>query len=187
MDLKYGSPARHPFVTNVGLITSNGPHGHNIMAAEWAYQVSYDPALFAISIGPKKATHENIEQSGFFGVSIATEDLNALTSIAGGSSGRTVNKIEALKDMGFTFSQGKHVDVLLVDDAALMVECKLVNTVPSGDHTLFIGEVLSITHDETAKPLVYHDGKYWSVGEPLPKPSDEERKNMEAFVKKHTK
>ena len=187
MDLKYGNPARHPFVTNVGLITSNGPHGHNVMAAEWTYQISYDPGLIAISVGPSKATHDNIEETKYFGVNIATEDQNAVASIAGGMTGKKVDKISALKDMGFTFSQGEHFDLLLVDDSALMMECKMIEQVTRGDHTVFIGEVVSIKHDETKKPLLYHDGKYWGVGRELPKPADEERKNMEAFVKKHTK
>ena len=186
MDLKYGSPARKPFVTNVGLITSDGPHGPNIMAAEWTYQMSYDPGLIAVSIGPQKATAENIDESKMFGVCIATEQQNAVSSIAGGSSGKKVNKIEALKDMGFTFSKGKELDLLMIDDAALHVECKLVDAVTRGDHTIFIGEAVHIEHFEGRQPLLYHDGQYFGLGDPLPKPSDEERSNMKAFVEKHT-
>ena len=187
MDLKYGSPAREPFVTNVGLITSNGKHGHDVMAAEWTFQISYDPGLIAVSIGPGKATFENITETKYFGVSIAAEDQTAISSIAGGSSGKKVNKVEALKDMGFTFHTGKHFDVLLVDEAALIVECKLVDQVVRGDHTMFIGEVVSVLHDKDKKPLIYHEGKYWSVGEELPKPTNEERGNMKAFVEKHAR
>ena len=187
MDLKYGSPARDACVTNVGLITSNGPHGHNVMAAEWTYQISYDPGLIAISIGPGKATHENIEASKAFGVSIATEEQNAVSSIAGGNSGKNVDKVAALKDMGCTFSNGEHFDLLLVDEAALTMECTLIDQVTRGDHTVFIGEAVSLKHDPEKKPLLYHLGKYYGVGNPLPKPADEERNNMEAFVQKHTK
>lgn len=187
MDLKYGSPARKPFVTNVGLITSNGVHGNNIMAAEWTFQISYDPGLIAVSIGPSKATHENIEQTQYFGVSIASVEQTAVSSIAGGSSGKKVDKISALRDMGFTFSTGKHCDVLLVDESALMMECSLVDQVVRGDHTIFIGEISSILHDNDKQPLLYHEGKYFSIGEELPKPTDEERGNMKKFVEKHSK
>lgn len=187
MDLKYGTPAREPFVTNIGLITSNGTHGHNIMAAEWTFQVSYDPALMSVAIGSEKATHENIEETGCFGVCIASEEQSALSSIAGGSSGKKVDKVSALRDMGFTFSQGKHFDLLLVDESALILECKLVEKVVRGDHTVFTGEVVSLLHDSDKQPLVYHGGKYCSIGEQLPKPTDEERANMKAFVEKHAK
>ncbi len=50
MDLPYGDIKTWKFATNVGLITSNGPVGHNIMAAEWTHMVSYSPGLIAVSI-----------------------------------------------------------------------------------------------------------------------------------------
>jgi flavin reductase (DIM6/NTAB) family NADH-FMN oxidoreductase RutF len=89
--------------------------------------------------------------------------------------------------MGFTFSKGENFDLLLVDDSALMMECKVVEQATRGDHTVFIGEVVYEKHDASLKPLLYHSGKYWGVGRELPHPAKEERKNMEAFVEKHTK
>ena len=60
MDLPWGDERTKQFVTNVGLITSNGPYGDNVMAAEWAHHVSYEPGLIAVCINPKDATHKNI-------------------------------------------------------------------------------------------------------------------------------
>jgi hypothetical protein len=31
------------FITNVGLITSNGPFGADVMGCEWTHHVSYNP------------------------------------------------------------------------------------------------------------------------------------------------
>lgn len=187
MDLTFKSPARHAFATNVGLVTSNGPHGHNIMAAEWTYQISYDPPLMEVIIGEGKATYENIESSKEFGICIASIHQNAVTSIAGGSSGKNVNKIGALEDMGFTFSKSEKIDTLLIDESALHLECTLKDTVKRGDHTICIGKAVRIEYFEKNPPLIYHKGSYWNVGQPLTKPSDEERHAMKAFVEKHTK
>ena len=55
MDIKYGGPEARRFITNVGLITSNGPLGHNIMACEWTHQVSYSPGLITVCIGHDNA------------------------------------------------------------------------------------------------------------------------------------
>ena len=54
MDLPWGDDCSKKFVTNVGLITSDGPHGPNIMACEWTHHVSYSPGLIAVCIGPEK-------------------------------------------------------------------------------------------------------------------------------------
>ena len=47
MDLSWNDRKTRQFVTNVGLITSEGPLGPNIMAAEWIHHISYSPSLVA--------------------------------------------------------------------------------------------------------------------------------------------
>lgn len=187
MDIKYGSPARSAFVTNVGLITSSGPHGHNIMSAEWTFQLSYDPGLLGVSIGPKKATHDNIVAAKYFGVSIAAEDQNVLASIAGNSTGKEVDKIGLLKELGFSFKKSEHFDLWMPEGSALSAECELVDQLTCGDHVLFVGKAMTIVHNAARKPLAYHEGKYWHVGAELQKPSPEERKHMDALKEKFRK
>ena len=96
MNIEWGDE-RLQVVTGVGLITSNGKHGNNIMAAEWTHHVSYDPGLIAVHIGNHKATAQNISETKEFGVSIASEKQNVISSIAGGQSGKDYDKIAALK------------------------------------------------------------------------------------------
>lgn len=187
MDITYGSPAREAFVTNVGLITSNGPHGHNIMAAEWTDQISYDPGLMSISIGPKKATHDNISTTKVFGVTIAAENQNVFSSIAGAHTGKTVDKIGLLKELGFSFHKAEHIDVWMPDEGMLHAECEVVDQKVQGDHVVFIGKVLSVAADPAKHPLVYNRGQYWKVGEPIQKPSHEEREAMQKIAEKYQK
>jgi flavin reductase (DIM6/NTAB) family NADH-FMN oxidoreductase RutF len=54
MKLPLNDPRFKKFATSIGLINSNGPHGHTIMACEWTHHLSYDPGLVAVSIGPTK-------------------------------------------------------------------------------------------------------------------------------------
>ena len=60
MKLPWNDPKSDKFATTIGLITSDGPLGPNIMACEWTHHLSYDPGLIAISLGFTKATVENI-------------------------------------------------------------------------------------------------------------------------------
>ena len=125
MDLPWGDERTKKFVTNVGLITSNGPYGYDIMAAEWTHHVSYSPGLIAACINRKDATNANIAKSKEFGVSLCASNQNVLSSIAGGSSGKNVNKIEALKELGFKFFKAKKINVLMAEGAAMNAECRL--------------------------------------------------------------
>ncbi len=132
MDLPWGSVESKSFVTPVGLITSKGDKGDNIMAAESTHHLSYSPGIISVSIGNNKTTANNISATKFFGVSLASENQQTLVSFAGGHSGDKIDKIAALKEIGFGFTRGKETGVYLVDGAVLQAECKLVNHIVTG-------------------------------------------------------
>ncbi len=74
----------------------------------------------------------------------------------------------------------------MVKGAALNAECKLFQEITLGDHIMFIGEVIDATQNSEKKPLVYHDGKYWSL-ESIIKPKPEEREKLRKVMEKHRK
>ena len=74
MKLEYGDPRTAAMVTNVGLISSNGSYGYNIMACEWTHQISNDPGLFCLAIRNFKATYHNILETKVFGINIAASN-----------------------------------------------------------------------------------------------------------------
>ena len=184
MDITWGSEQAKKFVTNVGLITSNGSHGDNIMSAEWTHHISYQPGLILISLKSSEATYDNIIKSKEFGVNLSAQDQNIMASVAGGSSGKNINKIEALKELGFKFFKAKKIKALMVEGAALNVECKLVNKMEVGDHVAFIGEAVEI-HMPDKKPLAYHGLKYWKLDETIPKPPQDELERIQSVIEKH--
>lgn len=194
INIPWGSEHAIAFVTNVGLITSKGQHGDNVMASEWTHHVSYEPGLIAVSLGKlnmggnPKATFENIKATGVFGVSLAASEQNALANIAGNNTGREIDKIAALKELGFSFVKAREIDVLLVEGALAQFECRVINTVDAGDHVLVIGEVLykhPLAKDK--QPLVYHGLKFWKLGEALQKPAADVIQKIDATVEKHRK
>ena len=186
-DLPWGDERTKQFVTNVGLITSTGPNGENIMACEWAHHVSYQPGLIAVCIKPEDATAENISKTKEFGVNICSSNMNVASSVSGGSSGRSSNKIAVLTELGFKFYNGKKIKALMVEGATLNIECKLIKEITLGDHIMFVGEVLETKHDINKEPLVYHNLKYYKLGEIIQKPDDKELEKVKELVLKHTK
>ncbi|MFN2458590.1 MAG: flavin reductase family protein [Chitinophagaceae bacterium] len=182
-------PASKPvrkFITNVGLITSNGPYGKNIMAAEWTYKISSQPYLIMICIDYEDATYANIKASGEFGVNIAAIDQNVVASISGNHSGKEVDKIKVLEELGVEFYKADTIGSLMVKNAAMNAECKLKQTIEIGDHCLLIGEVQNISANEK-EPLAYYNGKFWGLGSQIHKPGEETLKKIEELVEKFTK
>lgn len=187
MDMPWGDEKTVQFITNVGLITSNGPNGHNVMSAEWTHHISYSPGLVAVCVGHGKATLENIRETKEFGVNICATDQNVMSSIAGGSSGKNVDKVKALKELGFKFYNAKKIKTLMVEGAVLNLECKLFNEVELGDHVMMVGEVVDASLNKNKEPLAYHKVKYWKLGDNIPKPSQAELEKIQGVVEKHRK
>ena len=186
MDLPWGDEKTIKFVTNVGLITSNGPKGHNIQAAEWTHHISYSPGLIALCLGRDRTTRENILATKEFGVSLAAADQSIMANVAGGSHGKDVNKIKALEELGFKFYKAKKIKTLMVDGAALNAECKVVEVIELGDHTMFVGEVQEANASQK-EPLVYHGMKYWKLGEAMAMPAAAEMEKIKNTVEKFRK
>lgn len=186
MDLAWGSEESKKFVTNVGLITSNGIYGDNIMACEWTHHISYHPGLIVVCINHNDATNENIKKTKEFGVNLCAHDQNIISNISGSNTGKKVDKINALKELGYEFYKANKINCLMVRGAILNAECKIINILEIGDHTIFVGEVVnsSISNKE---PLVYHGNKYWKLGSNIEKPNEKELDKINKAIEKYRK
>ena len=185
--MPWGDEKTTQFITNVGLITTSGPNGNNIMACEWTHMVSYSPGLIAVCIRAGKATYENIQKTKEFGVNLASTEQTIMSSVAGNNTGKEVDKIKALEELGFKFYKGKKIKTLMIKEAALNAECKLIKEMQLGSHTMFVGEVMEISIDSTKNPVAYHKGKYGKVEFSILKPSNEEREKINKIVEKFSK
>lgn len=187
MDIPWGDEKTTKFVSHIGLITTDGPHGPDIMACEWTHQISYRPALFAIHVGPNKATYENILATKEFGIHIAAYQQSVLANIAGGQSGKKINKIQALTDLGFRFRKAESISAPILEEAAFWAECKLMDHRTYGDHEMFIGQAVSASTHPEKDPLLYHGGKYWQRGEQILKPPAEELEKIHEIIQRAKK
>jgi flavin reductase (DIM6/NTAB) family NADH-FMN oxidoreductase RutF len=188
MQLAWNDRRTRQFVTNVGLITSNGPIGPDVMAAEWTHHVSYSPSLISINVRGTDATAENIQASKEFGINIAADDQNVLCSVAGRYRGKEVDKISLLKEAGVAiFYNASRINVPMIQNVAMNAECQLLKQEELGDHIMFVGEVVEISANQNMRPLIYHNGKYCRIGEEISKPSADILARIEELAQKHSR
>ena len=69
----------------------------------------------------------------------------------------------------FVTYPAKRIRAPMIANCALNVECRVVATYLVGDHTLFIGEAEWARYNREKQPLIYHSGKYFSLGSHVPK------------------
>ncbi len=187
LDLPWNDKRSNKFITSVGLITSDGPFGVDVMACEWTHHISYSPGLIAVCIRPGDATHENIKETKEFGVNLCSTDQSVMSSVAGRYTGVVYNKIDALKELGFEFYNAKKIQAIMIKGASVNIECKLIKEIAFGDHTTFVGEVVEASDNPEKAPLAYHAGKYFVMNTNVPMPSDEERERIRKIIEKHKK
>lgn len=148
-------------ITSVALITSTGRHSANVMSAEWTFQVSYRPMRLIVLVNPRDATHENILESREFGANFLSDDQAALANLAGYYTGREVNK---LSSGIFQTYPAKNIHAPMILDCLLNAECRVVQVLETGDHTMFLGDVVNVEFDQNKSPLLYSQRRYWQRG-----------------------
>ena len=186
MDLSWGDSTTRQFITNVGLITSDGVYGPNVMSAEWTYLIAYKPATLAISIGKDTATFSNIKENKEFGVSLCSSEQSVMASVSGAYTGKDVDKIAALGELGFTFYKAKKIGVPMVRLAAANIECELSQQIIFGENAVMIGGIVE-SSVSGKDPLAYHRGAYWTMSQRLERSSEEDRKKVREIVESHRK
>ncbi len=157
--------ARH-LITTVALITTQGVDGPNVMSAEWTFNVSYNPMRIIVLISQDEATHANILDAKEFGVNFASDDQAILANLAGAYTGKEVSKLSS--ELFHTYT-AKKVHAPMLSGCFLNAECRLIQTIETGDHTMFLGEVIEVQYDATKNPLLYGQRKYWHRGQAIEK------------------
>ncbi len=117
----------------------DGKDKPNIITLAWSMVTSFNPPMVAISVAPERYSHDIIEKSGEFVVNIPTMDIVKETLMCGRNSGRDVDKFSLT---GLTSMHAKKVKPPFIRECVAHIECKVVDRVKTGDHTLFIGEIV---------------------------------------------
>lgn len=128
----------------------------NIITLAWAMPTSINPPLVAISVAPKRYSHALIEETKEFVVNIPTIEILDETVFCGTKSGRNHDKF---KETGLTPQPAKKVKPPIIKECVAHLECSLHSQFKTGDHTVFVGEVVEAYADKEAFKEEYNPEK----------------------------
>ncbi|HEY0088305.1 MAG TPA: flavin reductase family protein, partial [Candidatus Lokiarchaeia archaeon] len=107
----------------------------NGQIANAIFQVTAEPKTIAVSINKQNLTHEFIEKSKVFSVSILTEKTPMkFIGTFGFKSGREINKFIDVK-----YRFGKTKTPIVLDNTLAYLEARVTDKIDIGSHTIFIG------------------------------------------------
>ena len=133
------------------IVSSKSDGKLNGQIANTVFQVSSQPPTLAVSINKQNLTHEFISKSGVFAVSILSQEASMkLIGLFGFKSGRDTDKFAQVQHkIGVTGAP------IVLESTLAFVECKVVNSLDVGTHTIFIGEVVDADVLADGEPMTY--------------------------------
>jgi len=191
-DLSTASRLLHPMHTV--LLSCIGKRGRpNIITLAWAMPTSSNPPLIAVSIRPERHSFALIEETKEFVINIPTIDLLKETLFCGRRSGKECDKF---KETNLTPLPARKVKPPIIKECIAHLECKLHSQFTTGDHTIFIGEIVEAYADresfagqynlKTAR-MIFHLGgnEFATLGTKVFKPKLQALRKKQAIRVRH--
>lgn len=119
------------------------------MTANWVTQASFEPPMVAVAIENTSRTMGLLRDARHFVVNVFLEGQRELAGKMGRSSTNAPRKLKGVKTKPAPTWGGP-----ILSDGLGWLECRLVATLPAGDHTLVLGEVVEAGSDHPdGRPL----------------------------------
>lgn len=154
----------------------------NIITLGEVFNISLaKPPIVGIAIRKVTYSHGLISNTREFAINMPSRSLLEQTDYCGAVSGRDIDKF---KSSGLTPVPASIIQVPLIAECPINLECRCISIQEVGDHDLFLGEVVKSHADESVLGVdgnvdyaklesfcfMFHYGskaEYWSIGEKL--------------------
>jgi len=140
------------FATGVAVVTTCREDGSAAgLTVSAVASVSLDPTLVLVCVDRVSDTHAWMERAGYFAANVLEEGRGE--TLARRFSGGGAEKFRGVA------WHPERTGAPVLDDALAWLDCRITAALPGGDHTIFVGEVLSADARE-GTPLLYYRGGY---------------------------
>ena len=152
--------AMRAWTTGVAVVTAAHNGQKYGMTVNSFSSVSLEPPLISVTLKQLTHTHDLVVKSGEFSITILSADQKEL-------SDRFAGKIPNIKDR----FEGVATETLIMDAPLLRggiayFNCRVVQSIPIGENTFFLAEVIAARGEGDGEPLVYHNRNYWELTSP---------------------
>lgn len=136
------------------ILTSGKEGKFNGQIVNAVVQATADPVTITVCVSHDNLTHEFIDSSRVFTLSVLSEDAPmSLIAGFGYRCGRDLDKFE-----GVNFKEGRNGAPIVLDSAVAFLECELIDQMDLGSHTVFAGRLVAgdVLSDETPMTYAYY-------------------------------
>lgn len=147
------------FVTGVTVLTTCVRDLDHAMTASALTSVSLEPLLLLVCVEREARFHDAVIEAGVWGISVlSAQDRRAADWLA--TRGRPLHgQLDRIPH-----SRGPATGVALLDTALSTFECRTTAVHLGGDHSIVVGEVVSVTSAlHPGEALAYYRGRYGNL------------------------
>lgn len=138
----------------VVLLTARHGEAENVWPIDWHIPLSLEPQLYAVSLTTVGYGTELIKASGLFVVNFVPATWEEVIFFCGRTSGRAVDKFS---EAGLRKEEATSINAPRLADALGFLECRVIESLEVGDHTLYVGQVSHAAQQEHDKTLHHLD------------------------------
>jgi flavin reductase (DIM6/NTAB) family NADH-FMN oxidoreductase RutF len=149
------------FATGVTVVTVGGqaPHG---MTANSFTAVSLDPPLLLICVERDAVMHSTLSETGQFGVSVLASDQEEVARYFADHR----RPIGAEEFAPVEWQPGEFTGTPMIAGALAHFECEVWRSYDGGDHTIFLGILLSLDRRTGDDALLFAHGQFCQISHP---------------------
>ena len=146
--------AMHRLSYGLFVLTAKEGEKDNGCIVNTVIQVTTEPNCIAVAVNKKNYTHDMIERTGMFNVSVLTEKSSFETYKHWGfQSGADVDKTKEI-----TFSRANNGIIYLTEETNAFLSARVRSMIDLGTHTLFLAEVTDaeVLSDDPSVTYAYY-------------------------------
>ena len=150
-DLRHAMRRWATGITVVSAASGGRMHGMTVSSFT---SLSLEPPLVLVALYRHSRTHALVQSAGHFGVTILSEAQREISDRFAGRMPDDADRFAGLEVV--TLKSGAP----LLREGLAWFDCRVQQTIPTGSHTLFVGEVLAAQSFTGRRPLLYYDRAY---------------------------
>ena len=152
--------AMRAWTTGVAVVTAVYDGQRYGMTVNSFTSISLEPPLVSVTLKQLTHTHDFVVKSREFSVTILSFDQKVLSDRFAGKLTHVHDRFEDLQ------TETLSIQAPLIKGGIAYFNCRVVNSIPVGENTLFVAEVVAASGEGEGDPLVYHNRVYWKLTPP---------------------
>jgi len=149
--------AMRAWTTGVAVVTAAYSGQQYGMTVNSFNSVSLEPPVISLTLKRLTHTHEFVEKSGEFAMTILSSKQKELSDRFAGKIPDITDRFEGVQ------TEKLSMEAPILKNGIAFFNCRVISSMPVGENTLFIAEVIAARGEGEGDPLVYHNRVFWKL------------------------